>query len=68
MQQQIRGPRNCVAAFQIGASTSLTCVGDQRGEGNALGNLGTAYNDLGDYHGAIKYQEKRLAIARAMGD
>jgi CHAT domain-containing protein len=38
------------------------------GEGNALGNLGLAYDTLGDYNKAIDYQQQSLAIAREIKD
>ncbi|MEG4816684.1 CHAT domain-containing tetratricopeptide repeat protein, partial [Microcoleus sp. K5-D4] len=37
-------------------------------EGNALGNLGIAYNSLGNHIKAIEYLQQRLAIARAIKD
>jgi tetratricopeptide (TPR) repeat protein len=37
-------------------------------EGGALGNLGTAYQSLGDYRRAIDFHEQFLAIAREIGD
>ncbi|MSP13384.1 MAG: tetratricopeptide repeat protein [Chloroflexi bacterium] len=37
-------------------------------EGVHLGNLGYAYNDLGEYRRAIEFYEQRLAIAREIGD
>jgi tetratricopeptide (TPR) repeat protein len=43
-------------------------IGDRRGEGNALGNLGIAYADLGETGRAIEYYEHRLLIAREVGD
>ena len=43
-------------------------VKDVRGEGNALGNLGNAYADLGEVQRAIEYYEKRITIAREIGD
>jgi ATP/maltotriose-dependent transcriptional regulator MalT len=43
-------------------------LGDRRGEGVALGNLGLAYADLGDAHQAITYHQQRLAIAHEIGD
>jgi tetratricopeptide (TPR) repeat protein len=43
-------------------------LGQQKQEGNALGNLGNAYYSLGDYHKAIEFYEKQLEIARQMGD
>ena len=43
-------------------------IGDRRGEGQALGNLGIAYADLGDARKAIEFYEQALAIAREIGD
>ena len=50
---------------QLGAARE---IGDRRGEGNALGNLGLAYAALGDARKAIKFYEQRLVIAREIGD
>ena len=38
-------------------------IGDRRGEGNALGNLGLAYAALGQVEQAIGFYEQDLAIA-----
>ncbi|HXU31131.1 MAG TPA: tetratricopeptide repeat protein [Thermoanaerobaculia bacterium] len=43
-------------------------LSDRRGEGNALGNLGTAYADLGETRQAIELYEQRLEVAREIGD
>ena len=43
-------------------------IGDRSGEGAAYGNLGCAYQSLGDYQKAIEYHEKRLKIAQEIGD
>ena len=43
-------------------------IGDRHGEGQGLGNLGNAYQDLGDPRRAIEYHERYLAIAREVGD
>ena len=43
-------------------------LGDRRGEGNALGNLGLAWADLGEPRRAIEFYEQRLVIAREIGD
>jgi CHAT domain-containing protein/Tfp pilus assembly protein PilF len=40
----------------------------RRGEGNALGNLGIVYRNLGQYERAINFYEQRLVIAREIGD
>ena len=34
-------------------------IGDRAGEGAAYGNLGNAYDSLGQYPKAIEYHEKR---------
>ncbi|MFE1745189.1 tetratricopeptide repeat protein, partial [Coleofasciculus sp. H7-2] len=39
-------------------------IKDRLGEGAALGNLGNAYNSLGDYAKAIEYHQQSLVIAR----
>jgi CHAT domain-containing protein/tetratricopeptide (TPR) repeat protein len=41
---------------------------DRLGEGNALGNLGIAYDALGDYPKAIDYHQQSLKIAREIKD
>ena len=43
-------------------------IGDRRGEGNALGSLGSAYYRLGQVEQAIGFYEQHLAIAREIGD
>ncbi|XP_074627789.1 uncharacterized protein LOC141885815 [Acropora palmata] len=43
-------------------------IGDRAGEGGAYGNLGIAYQSLGDYQKAIEYHEKHLKIAKEIGD
>ncbi|QIR40812.1 tetratricopeptide repeat protein [Tolypothrix sp. PCC 7910] len=43
-------------------------IKDRPGEGAALGNLGSAYDSLGDYPKAIEYQQQRLAIAKEIKD
>ena len=43
-------------------------IGDRRGEGADLGNLGLAYADLGEPRKAIEFYEQALAIAREIGD
>src|SRR5262249_9669363 len=49
----------------IGATRA---IGDGRGEGNALGNLGIAYWALGQVQKAIGCHEQALVISRAIGD
>jgi tetratricopeptide (TPR) repeat protein len=43
-------------------------IGDRRGEGNALGNLGLAYAALGEARRAIEFYEQALVIDREIGD
>jgi hypothetical protein len=43
-------------------------IGDRRGEGNALGNLGIAYAGLGETTKATPLLEQALVIARAIKD
>ena len=48
--------------------TNAKEIGDRAGEGQAYGNLGNAYQSLGDYQKAIEYHEKDLKIAKEIGD
>ena len=43
-------------------------IGDRAGEGAAYGNLGNAYQSLGDYRKGIEYHEKLLKILIEIGD
>ncbi|MFM7602471.1 MAG: CHAT domain-containing protein [Pseudanabaena sp.] len=43
-------------------------IKNRSGEGNALGNLGSAYRNLGKYDKAIEYQLQYLAITREIKD
>ena len=43
-------------------------INDRAGEGQAYGNLGNAYQSLGDYQKAIPYQKKHLKIAKEIND
>ena len=43
-------------------------LGDRAGEGRAYGNLGNAYQSLGDFKQAVKYQNQHLSIAKEVGD
>ncbi|GCA83308.1 photosystem I assembly protein Ycf3 [Microcystis aeruginosa NIES-2522] len=43
-------------------------IGDRQWETNSLGNLGNAYQSLGQYQKAIGYYQQSLAIARELGD
>ena len=43
-------------------------MGDRAREGAGYGNLGNAYQSLGDYRKAIEYYEKCLQIEKEIGD
>lgn len=43
-------------------------IGDRHGEGNALGNLGNTYSDLGDVRCAIEFYEQAMALHESIGD
>ena len=42
--------------------------GEKAGEGRAYGNLGNAYQSLGDFKQAIKYHNQHLSIAKELGE
>jgi tetratricopeptide (TPR) repeat protein len=60
-------PRERIQWLETGLSSARE-LGDRRGEGAALGNLGNAYAALGEVHKAIECTEQHLAIARETGD
>ena len=62
------GDENRILALARSIDSSPRDIGDRRGEGNALGNLGVAYKNLGDTHRAIQFYEQYLAITREIGD
>ena len=43
-------------------------VGDRAGEGTALDNIATVYDELGRYEEALKSYEQALAVRREVGD
>ena len=43
-------------------------MGDRVGEGLAYGNLGYAYDNLGEWQKAIEYHERHLKISKEVGD
>ena len=59
--------REWIAWLEV-AVTAARAVGDKRAEGNALGNLGLAWADLGEPRKAIDYHEQDLAIRHEIGD
>ncbi|NJL56521.1 tetratricopeptide repeat protein [bacterium] len=60
--------RRTVMAYHEQALVISREIGDRRGEGSDLGNLGIAYERLGDIPQAIAYYEQALELARAIGD
>ncbi len=64
----LRLPRRQAIAWLGRAVEACRRLGDRRAEGTHLGNLGTAYADLGDARQAITYHEQALAVAREIGD
>jgi len=50
------------------ALTAARRLQHRKGEGNALGNLGTAYKNLGETRRAIEFHEQALPILRKIGD
>ena len=43
-------------------------MGEKAGEGRSNGNLGNAYQDLGQFKTAIEYHQRYLGIAKEVGD
>jgi len=60
-------PRAWIAWLEA-ALAAARSLGDRRGEGNALTNLGAAYYSLGEVRKAIGYYEEALKIKREIGD
>jgi tetratricopeptide (TPR) repeat protein len=60
-------PREQIVWLEFAAESARE-IGDRRGEGVALGNLGNAYAALGQVDQAIGYYEQGLAIDREIGD
>jgi len=60
-------PREQIAWLES-ALAAARKLKDRAAEGIHLGNLGTAYADLGETRRAIEYYEQHLKIAREIGD
>jgi tetratricopeptide (TPR) repeat protein len=60
-------PRESIAWLEAQAAAARQ-LRSRDAEGNALGNLGIAYADLGETRRAIEYHEKALIISREIGD
>ena len=43
-------------------------IGNRQGEASSLGNLGLAYQSLGESHKAINFHQQYLNISREIGD
>ncbi|MGE3273360.1 MAG: NB-ARC domain-containing protein, partial [Chloroflexota bacterium] len=60
-------PRDWIDVLQAGRDAASR-VSDRATEGVLLGNLGSAYADLGDPRRAIELYEQQLVIVREIGD
>jgi tetratricopeptide (TPR) repeat protein len=60
-------PREQIRWFEASLA-SARYLGDRQVEGSNLGNLGNAYEALGETRRAIDYYEQSLTIAREVGD
>jgi len=60
-------PRERIVWHETGLKAAKM-IGDKSAEGAHLGNLGSAYDDLGDTLKATGYHERALNIFRSMGD
>ena len=60
-------PRDRIGWLEASAQGARR-LGNRESEGAALGNLGIAYQDLGEPRRAIEYYEQALAITRETGD
>jgi tetratricopeptide (TPR) repeat protein len=60
-------PRQRIGWLEQAAAAARE-IGDRRGEGNVLGNLGIAYAALGETRRAIAYYDQSLATMREIGD
>ena len=60
-------PRDRIGWLEASAQAAHR-LGNREREGNALGNLGIAYQQLGEPKRAIEYHEQALTFARETGD
>ena len=60
-------PRQRIQWFEFQLESARFTI-HRKAEGNALGNLGLAYADLGEPRKAIEFYEKALLIDREIGD
>jgi len=60
-------PKDRIPILEV-AGAAAHQIGDKGAEGAHLGNLGTAYADLGEVRQAIEHYEQALAISREIGD
>jgi len=54
--------------WQTAALTAAQKLGNKQAQGNHMGNLGIAYQSLGEYRKAIEFYEQALEISRLIGD
>ena len=59
MRMQLGDARRAIGYYEQALEIARE-IGDRRGEGHALGNLGSAYQNLGDARRAIGYFEQAL--------
>ena len=62
-----QNPRERIAWLEA-AVAAARLRSDRHGEGNALGNLGSAHAELGDARKAIELYQQQAVIAREIGD
>ena len=56
-------PRKAIEYYEQALKISKE-IGDKRGDGNSLGNLGLAYSQLGETRKAIEYHEQALKVSK----
>jgi CHAT domain-containing protein/Flp pilus assembly protein TadD len=64
---QSEGPHRAIPVFERAVNLYRRSA-DRHGEAVALGNLGTAFKNLGDYPRALELQTQALSLKRALGD
>ena len=65
---QLRLPNRTQVVWFEAALAACRRLGDRRGEGIALGDLGVAWAELGDPRKAIEFLKQYLVITREIGD
>jgi len=62
-----QGPRPAVGLYER-ILASARSIHSRRHEALALGQMGTAYKNLGEYERAMELHQRALAIKRELGD